>query len=37
MLLHFLQKLDDDLARRSDQDLSSTTLFGVRNCFQAIG
>ena len=37
MLLHLLQKLDDDLGAGSDQDLSSTTLFRVGNCFQAIG
>lgn len=37
VLLHFLQEFDNDLGRRSDQHLSSTTLFSVGDGFQAIG
>lgn len=33
VFLHLLQKLDDDLGAGSDQDLSSSALLSIRNCF----
>jgi hypothetical protein len=36
MLLHFLQKLNDDFTGRSDQNLSASTLFRVGNRLEAI-
>jgi hypothetical protein len=37
MLLHLLQKFDDDLGRRADEDLPLSTLLSVRHSLQAIG
>jgi hypothetical protein len=36
MLLHFLEKLDDDLGGRPDQNLSPATFFSVGNGLEAI-
>ena len=37
MDLHTLQKLDNDLTARSDQNLTLSSLFGVGDCLQTIG
>jgi len=37
VLLHFLQKLDNDLATGSHKDLSPSSLFSVGDRFEAIG
>lgn len=36
MLLHDGQELDDDLGRRTDEDLSLSTLFGVVDVVKTI-
>jgi len=36
MLLHASKELDNNLGRRSDHDLSSSTLFSVGDCLQTI-
>jgi hypothetical protein len=36
VLLHHLQKLDDDLGTRADEHLSLSALLGVVDCLQAI-
>lgn len=36
MLLHDLQELDDDLGRRSDQDLALAGLLGVVDVLKSI-
>lgn len=37
VLLHLLQEFDDDLGGGSDEDLSSATLLGVADRFEAVG
>jgi hypothetical protein len=36
VLLHLLQKFDDDFTTGPDQDLSTTTLFGIGYCLETI-
>ena len=37
VFLHLLKELNDNLGRRSDQNLSASTLFGIRDCLETIG
>jgi len=37
MLLHTLQKLDNNLGGRTDKDLPLSALFSVGDCLQTIG
>lgn len=36
MLLHDLEELDDNLGRRSDQDLSLSSLLGIDDVVEAV-